>query len=168
MIAVLASLGLISSALPQVQEPRAPPPWLGVHTYPPSGRIMGSYDCEAGPVVIELTVTGLRGPPQIKALTVGDQSILDDTLIRWNGWLNELAAYETYSVRCRGAWVAVSVAGTRPGDGEPYSISIFWREGRVWRAPQSVPEWGRAEREGWSRTDHVGRRQPGGPNLQPE
>jgi len=150
MMSLLAIVATSFAQAAQVQEAQAPPQWLGVHTYAPQGRVVGTYECDAGPVVIEIAAPGLRGRPRVEVWRVDGRSAPEALLNRWNGWLGELATYESFLVTCRGPWVEASIAGAKFGDGEPYAISVYWREDDLWRAPQSADEWRRASREGWS------------------
>jgi len=147
---LLATLAIAFPVPLQDEEAQAPPPWLGVHTYAPQGRVVGTYECDAGPVVIEIAAPGLQGRPRVEVWRVDGRSAPEALLNRWNGWLGELATYESFLVTCRGPWVEASIAGAKLGDGEPYAISVYWRDDDLWRAPQSADEWRRASREGWS------------------
>lgn len=150
MTLLLATLAIASPGPLQVQEAQAPPPWLGVHTYAPQGRVVGTFECDTGPVVIEILAPGVRGQPRVEVWRVDGRSAPETSLSRWNGWLGELATYESFVVACRGPWVEASIIGAKLGGGEPYAVSVFWREDDLWRVPQSVDEWRRASQEGWS------------------
>lgn len=149
VVAALASLAIQLAPSVGAQDAQALPPWLGVHTLPAGGRQVGDYRCDAGTVHVEILDPGFQAAPRVEVWRIADHAASPQDLARWNDWLQELAIYGHYEVACRGDWTAISLTGAKRGDGSDYSVMLFWRDGQMWRVPQSVEEWQRAEAEEW-------------------
>lgn len=127
----------------------AAPPWLGKELRPSPADLSGVYDCGEQSAALRLTSPGAFGAPRVERWSfAGDYADAGD-LARWNGWLEELAGSTSQSVSCGDDYAAVFVTGLKRGNGESYSVNVFWADGELWRIPGSADEYRRAEQEGW-------------------
>ena len=128
-VSIAAGLLLQAAAMPS-------PPWMSTHFLAPPGTQTAQHSCDAGVVRASIRSQGMTGPPRIERLSIGGRSVSHRRLATLNERLTSLGFYSSYTVACRGPWVAVNLAGNiwdeGVGRGVPGQIGAVLGEGRMW------------------------------------
>lgn len=128
---ILIAAGLILKVGAQTS-----PPWMSTQFLAPLGVQTAEHSCDAGAVRASIRSQGMAGPPRVEALSIGDRPISDRHLTKLNERLAALGFYSSYTLACRGPWVAVNLSGNIwdevAGRGLPEQIGAVFGQGRMW------------------------------------